>query len=90
MKISIHTLFLLLFFTSSSLFGQDKVRALHGNWKFRLGDNMQWATANFDDSNWDEIYAPSEWENEGFNGYDQYLWHKKADFNNRLFQTNSN
>ncbi|KSA15347.1 hypothetical protein I600_1960 [Maribacter dokdonensis DSW-8] len=29
-------------------------------------------------------------EPEGFNGYDQYLWHKKADFNNRLFQTNSN
>ena len=78
MKINIYILILLFLFTGITLFGQNKVRSLHGNWKFRLGDNMQWSASDFDDSRWDEIYAPSEWENEGFNGYDGYAWYRKT------------
>ena len=68
----------LLSMISSELFAQKKVMALHGNWKFRLGDNMSWADSEYDDRKWDEIYAPSEWENEGFNGYDGYAWYRKT------------
>lgn len=69
---------LLLSLISSEILAQEKVIALHGNWKFRLGDNMAWANDNYDDSKWDAIYAPSEWENEGFNGYDGYAWYRKT------------
>ena len=34
---------------------------------------MDWSDKNYDDSGWDVIFAPSAWENEGFNGYDGYF-----------------
>lgn len=66
------------FCLSLQLPAQELLKPLHGNWKFSLGDNMEWASAGFDDSLWDEIYAPSAWENEGFNGYDGYAWYRKV------------
>ncbi|MGB3464236.1 MAG: beta galactosidase jelly roll domain-containing protein [Cyclobacteriaceae bacterium] len=69
---------LLLFVSMHTLDAQDMLLSLKGSWKFRLGDKMAWAEADFDDSNWDDIYAPSEWENEGFNGYDGYAWYRKT------------
>ena len=57
---------------------QEKVKNLRGTWKFRIGDNIRWASVNYDDSSWDEIYAPSAWEDEGFNGYDGYAWYRKS------------
>lgn len=66
---------------------QELVRSLRGSWKFQIGDNMDWSEKNYNDSNWDVIYAPSAWENEGFNGYDGYAWYRKkfngADLDNK-------
>ncbi|WOK08650.1 beta galactosidase jelly roll domain-containing protein [Imperialibacter roseus] len=87
----ISTICLLLF--SASVFSQgrnmQKVVSLRGSWKFHIGDNMDWAKPKYDDSQWETIYAPSEWESEGFNGYDGYAWYRKkfdgsevAKFNN--------
>ena len=76
MKLRILFFFLAICCTTS-LSAQQMLKPLHGNWKFRLGDNMDWAAAAFDDSSWDQIYAPSAWENEGFNGYDGYAWYRK-------------
>ena len=28
-------------------------------------------------ANWEKIYAPSPWEDEGFNGYDGFAWYRK-------------
>jgi len=50
---------------------------LTGKWKFRLGDNKQWKSVNFEDESWKEINVPSEWENEGFEDYDGYAWYRK-------------
>lgn len=50
---------------------------LNGNWKFQIGDKPTWAHTNYDDSNWENIYAPSPWEDEGFNGYDGFAWYRK-------------
>jgi hypothetical protein len=50
---------------------------LQGQWKFNLGDEESWAAAAFDDSKWNSIYAPSAWEDEGFNGYDGFAWYRK-------------
>lgn len=50
---------------------------LRGTWKFEIGDNREWAEPKFDDSQWDDIFVPADWENEGFAGYDGYAWYRK-------------
>ena len=88
MKLRILFFFLAICCTTS-LSAQQMLKPLHGNWKFRLGDNMDWAAAAFDDSSWDQIYAPSAWENEGFNGYDGYAWYRRV-VNSKDFQGEDN
>lgn len=70
------------FFLSFSLYGnnyfEERLVNLRGVWKFSIGDNMDWADPEFDDSDWEEIYVPSTWEDEGFNGYDGYAWYRVA------------
>jgi len=51
---------------------------LRGTWKFEIGDNKQWSDPKFDDSKWDDIFVPADWENEGFPGYDGYAWYRKS------------
>jgi sialate O-acetylesterase len=72
--------FIILIFASASinLFGQDlnKIINLKGNWKFSIGDNTDWADPNYNDSDWDEIYVPSSWEDHGFHGYNGYAWYR--------------
>jgi sialate O-acetylesterase len=62
------------------LFSQDFVTAesLKGYWKFSIGDNMDWAGPDYDDSNWEEIYVPGSWEGQGFHGYDGYAWYRTS------------
>lgn len=53
---------------------------LDGSWKFQIGDNPEWANAEYDDSEWETINVPSTWEDQGFFGYDGFAWYRK-DFN---------
>lgn len=55
----------------------DKVLNLKGYWKFSIGDNKKWADPKYIDSDWEDIQVPSEWEDEGFNGYNGYAWYRK-------------
>ncbi len=55
----------------------DQVLSLRGYWKFTIGDNMKYASQSYDDSSWEEIYVPAQWEDEGFHGYDGYAWYRK-------------
>jgi len=48
-----------------------------GQWKFKLGDNQKWAKPEYDDSKWDEIFVPANWEDEGYPGYDGYAWYRR-------------
>jgi sialate O-acetylesterase len=57
--------------------GDNKVLSLRGQWKFSLGFKNEWINSNFDDSNWDEIFAPSNWEDQGFYGYDGFACYRK-------------
>jgi len=45
-------------------------------WRFNIGDNEKWASPSYNDLNWEKIYVPSNWEDEGFNGYDGYAWYR--------------
>lgn len=53
---------------------------LNGYWKFSIGDNLNWASPEFDDSKWESIYTPRAWEEEGYVGYDGYAWYRKTLF----------
>ncbi len=80
-NIIIITLFILgmLMVSSSTLATElERVVNLRGSWKFSIGDNKKWSESNYDDSNWDNIYAPGAWENEGYFGYDGYAWYRKS------------
>ena len=73
------TLFLLLTaIIKSQSIGTKQIVDLRGNWKFEIGDNKKYADPNFNDKKWDEIFVPSEWENEGYPGYDGYAWYRKT------------
>jgi len=50
---------------------------LSGYWSFQTGDDFDWAEADFDDADWDEIIAPGFWEKQGFAGYDGFAWYRK-------------
>jgi sialate O-acetylesterase len=56
---------------------KDEVKSLEGRWKFSIGDNMQWAKAEFDDSNWSLIRVPDSWEDQGYEGYNGFAWYRK-------------
>jgi sialate O-acetylesterase len=70
---------IILLCAASSAYAEDWriLFNLKGDWKFEIGDNAARAAANFDDSRWEVIHAPSAWENEGFPGYDGYAWYRK-------------
>lgn len=59
---------------------KEKVIDFNGYWKFEIGDDSTYKDAQFDDANWDEIYVPSSWEDEGFPGYDGYAWYRLTFF----------
>lgn len=56
----------------------DRLINLQGRWKFSIGDKALWSEKYFNDSKWEEIYVPSKWEDEGFNGYNGYAWYRKS------------
>lgn len=49
-------------------------------WKFQTGDDPEWASPSFDDSEWKDIKAGIQWESQGYNSYDGYAWYR-ATFN---------
>jgi len=53
------------------------LKSLKGKWQFSIGTNGEWISPKFNDSSWESIYAPSSWENEGFNGYNGYAVYRK-------------
>lgn len=74
--ITLTTLFftLALTFAKASDFGT--LVNLNGQWKFSIGDNKSWAQSDCNDSDWDQIYAPRNWEDQGYIGYDGYAWYR--------------
>ncbi len=44
--------------------------------RFITGDDMNWATAGFDDAGWKTIRLNENWENQGYDGYNGYAWYR--------------
>lgn len=51
---------------------------LNGYWKFRIGDQEQWASPGYDDSGWEQIRVPARWEDAGYPGYDGFAWYRTS------------
>jgi sialate O-acetylesterase len=47
-------------------------------WKFQTGNEIQWASPDFDDSQWPGISIADSWENQGYTNYDGYGWYRKT------------
>ena len=75
-KILLLFLFVASVFTAAS--DWQRLLRLKGLWKFSIGDKIEWAEPDYDDSDWEEIWVPSHWENEGFYGYNGFAWYRKT------------
>jgi hypothetical protein len=51
---------------------------LEGRWKFSIGDDENYAQITYLDSDWEEIFVPSSWEDQGYHGYNGYAWYRKS------------
>jgi hypothetical protein len=61
---------------------------LHGNWKFRLFDDVKWAEEQTDDKEWENVVVPASWETQGFRDYDGFAWYRKRFVLPAGFKTN--
>ncbi len=57
---------------------EQRIIDLRGHWKFEIGDDMEWASPQYNDKDWQTVFTPSTWEDEGFPGYDGYAWYRKS------------
>jgi hypothetical protein len=46
------------------------------NWKFKKGDSENWMAPSFDDSQWNQIFVPAYWENQGYPRYNGIAWYR--------------
>lgn len=76
---------LLISLVSTSLRSENlkQIISLEGSWRFTVGDDTEWANPNYNDQEWDYVFVPRSWENNGFVDYDGYAWYRKS------FQLNS-
>lgn len=58
--------------------GYKTIIDLSGSWKFTIGDDINWAKSEVDESDWTDIKVPSKWESQGFQGYDGYAWYRTS------------
>lgn len=47
-------------------------------WKFREGDDLKRKDIAFDDSDWNEVFVPAKWEDQGYRDYNGYAWYRKT------------
>jgi alpha-galactosidase len=65
---------LVLVLSSLSVFPQD-IPIMNG-WKFKTGDQPEWATPRFNDSSWSSIEIGKAWEAQGYNNYNGFAWYR--------------
>jgi hypothetical protein len=55
-----------------------KIATLSGYWKFSVGDDIDWASPAYDDSGWDQLTVPGQWEDQGYKDYNGYAWYRRV------------
>ena len=54
----------------------SQLLTLPHNWQFKTGDNLEYMQSDFNDSEWDSIYVPANWENQGYENYNGFGWYR--------------
>lgn len=53
--------------------------SLEGEWRFRGGDDSSWADPNYDDSDWEVVEVPANWEDHSdYTEDDVFGWYRKT------------
>ena len=45
-------------------------------WKFKIGDDAEWSSPTFDDSQWEKLIVPNAWDYQGYQQYDGFGWYR--------------
>ncbi len=53
-----------------------QILAFPETWLFRTGDDLQYKAVECDDSGWQSIRVPGQWENAGLPRYDGFAWYR--------------
>jgi cephalosporin-C deacetylase len=64
---------ILIIICQEKLFSQELLPA---TWKFKTGDNLEWAKPTFNDESWSDIKTNDVWESQGYPSYDGYAWYR--------------
>lgn len=67
-------LFLLFLYLNFISFTQEIT--FPDKWLFKTGDDSSYKLIELDDSNWENISVPQNWENEGYSNYDGFAWYR--------------
>lgn len=51
---------------------------LQSQWKFKTGDDLARREADYNDGQWDDLFVPAKWEDQGYRDYDGYAWYRKT------------
>ncbi len=57
--------------------GQAVGQDISEGWRLKPGDNPAWADPDFDDSSWNAIEIGKNWESQGRDGLDGFVWYRK-------------
>ncbi len=69
--------FIIAFFTLSISTAQtEQTILLKDGWKFKVGDNLEYAKPAFNDSQWKEIRVDKIWEEQGYDPLDGFAWYR--------------
>jgi hypothetical protein len=50
---------------------------LNGDWQFHEGDDLAWASPDYDDSAWQAIQVGRSWEGQGHRNYTGFAWYRR-------------
>ena len=69
---------LVILCSSEGIFANNlkQIVNLKGTWKFSIGDNPDWKNPNYNDKDWDRVYVPGSWEENGYKDYNGFAWYR--------------
>lgn len=59
-----------------SIHSASTTQSLAGQWQFKPGDNMLWASPGYDDAAWGSQSVPGRWPAQGFPETNQFAWYR--------------
>lgn len=74
MKKHLIFMFAILVLSLVSAFAQEAIRL--GEAKFHVGDNMEWKSADFNDSRWQMLSTGKTWDAQGITNNNAYAWYR--------------